>query len=84
MNKSALALFAISARLNKLTKTSFFLVYITLISFCFSNSLPTCNAMDKAIFFSKYPLPVFPGSLPPCPASNTTVNLSLEFCEKRD
>ena len=56
----------------KPTKTSDLRVYIILKSFIFSSILPILSAILRAIFFSKYPFPLFPESCPPCPASNTT------------
>ena len=72
------ALLAISARPESVTNTSVLRVYITLTSgqFC-SSSLPTFSAIARFISFSRLVLgtPTAPASLPPCPASSTTMNL---------
>ena len=46
---------------------------LTSFSF-FSRSFSSCNATPRFIFFSFAPLSTAPISLPPCPASMTTVN----------
>ena len=52
INKSALALLAISPRLKRSTKWSLSLVYITLMSWFASKRSPALSAIFRAIIFS--------------------------------
>ena len=78
IKRSALALFPISVRPFNVTKTSLLRVYITFVSEQFRCIiLPNFKAMSRLIFFSCNRFATAPGSLPPCPASITTTNLSF-------
>ena len=73
INRSALALLAISARRFSGINTSLVRVKITFTSSQFFLIMfPSFNATFRLIFFSLEILPTAPGSWPPCPGSITT------------